>query len=66
VYPGHVRMPILDNFSEGDIAGTLVKIPVGFAADPIDIAYSVLYLASDESRFMTGADLVIGGGHTAQ
>ena len=59
-------MPILDNFSEGDIAGTLAKIPVGFAADPIDIAYSVLYLASDESRFRTGVDLVIDGGHTAQ
>jgi NAD(P)-dependent dehydrogenase (short-subunit alcohol dehydrogenase family) len=66
VYPGLVRTPILDNFSEEEIAGTLAKIPVGFAADPIDIAYSVLFLASDESRFMTGADLVIDGGHTAQ
>lgn len=66
VYPGLVRTPILDNFSKERIAGTLAKIPVGYAADPIDIAYSMLYLASDEARFMTGADLVIDGGHTAQ
>lgn len=66
VYPGLVRTPILENFPEERIARTLSKIPMGFAADPIDIAYGVLYLASDESRFMTGADLVIDGGHTAQ
>ncbi|CCQ46524.1 short chain dehydrogenase family protein [Pseudarthrobacter siccitolerans] len=66
VYPGLVRTPILENFPQERIARTLSKIPMGFAADPIDIAYGVLYLASDESRFMTGADLVIDGGHTAQ
>lgn len=66
VYPGLVRTPILENFSRERIEQTLSKIPVGFAADPIDIAYGVLYLASDESRFVTGTDLIIDGGHTAQ
>lgn len=66
VYPGLVRTPILDNFPKERIEATLANIPVGFAAEPIDIAYAVVYLASDESRFMTGADLVIDGGHTAQ
>jgi NAD(P)-dependent dehydrogenase (short-subunit alcohol dehydrogenase family) len=34
--------------------------------EPDDIAYGVLYLASDESKFVTGAELVIDGGYTAQ
>jgi NAD(P)-dependent dehydrogenase (short-subunit alcohol dehydrogenase family) len=34
--------------------------------EPQDIAHAVLYLASDASRFMTGADLVVGGGFIAQ
>ena len=35
-------------------------------AEPIDIAYLYLYLASDESRFVTGAELVIDGGLTSR
>ncbi len=40
--------------------------PLGAVGDPIDIAFGVLYLASDESRFMTGTELIIDGGYTAQ
>ncbi|SMH30869.1 SDR family NAD(P)-dependent oxidoreductase [Mesorhizobium australicum] len=40
--------------------------PVGHMGVPDDIAWGVLYLASDESRFVTGADLVIDGGFTAR
>lgn len=39
--------------------------PIGYLGKPVDIAYAVLYLASDESRFVTGAELVIDGGWTA-
>ncbi len=41
---------------------------LGFTAsrDPIDIAYGILYLASDESRFVNGSELVIAGGWTAK
>ena len=39
--------------------------PIGFLGKPIDIAYAVLYLASDESRLVTGAELVVDGGWTA-
>jgi NAD(P)-dependent dehydrogenase (short-subunit alcohol dehydrogenase family) len=45
---------------------TLDSIPLGHRGAPIDIAYGVLYLASDESRYMTGAELVIDGGYTAR
>ncbi|TFD86979.1 SDR family oxidoreductase [Cryobacterium lactosi] len=39
--------------------------PLGRQGEPDEIAYGVLYLASDESRFSTGSELVIDGGYTA-
>ncbi|MCR9214220.1 MAG: glucose 1-dehydrogenase [Proteobacteria bacterium] len=41
------------------------RIPIGTAAEPVDIANGILFLASDESRHMTGSELVIDGGLTA-
>ena len=45
---------------------TVAKIPMGRTAHPDEVAYGVLFLASDESSFMTGSELVIDGGYTAQ
>jgi len=41
-------------------------MPLGRMGQPEDIAAGILYLASDESAFVTGAELVIDGGMTAQ
>lgn len=40
--------------------------PIGHLGEPIDVAYAILYLASDESKFVTGSDLIVDGGYTAR
>jgi 3(or 17)beta-hydroxysteroid dehydrogenase len=40
--------------------------PIGRMGEPDDVAYSVLYLASDEAKFVAGTELTIDGGYTAQ
>jgi NAD(P)-dependent dehydrogenase (short-subunit alcohol dehydrogenase family) len=47
-------------------AARLQLIPLGRVGTAEDIAYGVLYLASDEAAFVTGSELVIDGGRTAQ
>ena len=42
------------------------RIPLGRYGESDEVAYGVLYLASDESSFVTGSELVIDGGWTAQ
>ena len=39
---------------------------LGRIGEPDDIAYGILYLASDESKFVTGSELVINGGYTTR
>ncbi len=68
IHPGCVRTallePILKKPEMAAIIGSLH--PVGHLGEPDDVAYAVLYLASDESKFATGSELVIDGGYTAQ
>ncbi len=42
---------------------TSKNIPLAHFGEPLDVAYGVLYLASDESKFTTGSELVIDGGY---
>ena len=44
----------------------MARHPLGRLGHPEDVAYGVLYLAADESAFVTGSELVIDGGLTAQ
>lgn len=72
VHPGFIWTPLVEDLlkKQGDLeAGkkALVALhPIGHLGDPVDIAYGVLYLASDESKFVTGSALVIDGGYTAR
>lgn len=71
VHPGWIRTPMsadaLDELEAQGLGSKAVdSTPLGRLGVPDDIAYGVLYLASDESSFMTGAELVIDGGYCAQ
>lgn len=72
VHPGYIWTPMVENYlqTQGDIKSGKKAIdrlqPVGHIGEPDDIAYGVLYLASDESKFVTGTELVIDGGYTAR
>lgn len=63
VHPGYIRTGI--SYKSNDAEETKKKmnnVPLGFIGDPIDVAYGMLFLASDESRYITGTELVIDGG----
>ncbi|CEI80990.1 MULTISPECIES: SDR family NAD(P)-dependent oxidoreductase [Oceanobacillus] len=65
VHPGIIETPMTaDSFADATpYYQTFTQLP--YFGNPEDVAYGVLFLASDESRFMTGAELVIDGGWTA-
>ena len=72
VHPGFIDTPMVAGFvkAQGDPAAARKALealhPIGHLGEPNDVAYAVLYLASDESKFATGSELVIDGGYTAQ
>lgn len=69
VHPGYIWTPMVEGLTQEDEAARqrLVDLhPIGHLGAPEDIAYGILYLASDESKFITGSELVIDGGYTAQ
>ena len=68
VHPGPIVTPMTEAARADPERYTLMlsRIPLGCYGQPEDVAYGVLYLASDESRWVTGSELVIDGGWTAQ
>ena len=70
IHPTFIDTPILDPLrqaigKENAEAKLARQIPLGHIGEPDDIANAVLYLASDESKFMTGAELKLDGGISA-
>ena len=75
VVPGQLHTPMVEARLAGQRAGgdveallksRLKRIPLGFAGDGRDTANAVLFLASDEARFITGAEIVVDGGMTVR
>jgi len=70
VHPVFIATPILDGLvgrygKEEAYAKLGRQVPLGKIGEPDDIAYAILYLASDESKFVTGAELKVDGGISA-
>jgi len=73
VVPGQLHTPMVEarlarQRAGGDVEALLrqrqARIPLGFMGDGMDTANAALFLASDEARFITGAELVVDGGMT--
>lgn len=72
IHPTFVKTPLLDRFTSA-VGGNKEKayetlanlIPLGEILEPKDVTYGIIYLASDESRMITGSELVIDGGLTS-
>ena len=68
VHPGPIDTEMIrDTITDPErMAARMRRLPMGRVGTAADIAYGVLYLASDEASFVTGSELVIDGGTTAQ
>ena len=70
IHPAFVNTPILDPIKQAFGADEAVaklsrQIPMNKIGDTDDVSYAILYLASDESKFMTGTEIVLDGGLSA-
>lgn len=74
IHPGFIWTPMVEQHLKAsgavDLAVARDEVgrlhPLGHMGEPDDIAWGAVYLASDEARFITGAELVIDGGYTAR
>jgi len=65
VAPGPIVTPLLERATGGNTDGFNAIVPMGRAGKPEDIAHAVVFLASDDSSYVTGESLAVGGGSTA-
>jgi len=73
VHPGFIWTPLVEDLAAQSPEGSKAfrahldaLHPIGHVGEPDDIAHGIVYLASDEAKFVTGAELVIDGGYTVQ
>lgn len=66
IHPGYIRTPMMTAaLDEEQIKIASRSVPIGRVGEPEDVASMVVYLASDESGFVTGTEFIIDGGLTA-
>lgn len=64
VMPGNIMTEGLDDLGEEYLSKMAQAIPLGKIGDPEDVAYAMLFLASNEAKFITGQTLIVDGGQT--
>jgi len=73
IHPGFIWTPLVERTAAEMPGGSAAfrkqldsKHPIGHIGEPDDVGWGIVYLASDEAKFVTGSELVIDGGYTAQ
>ncbi|MCJ7843389.1 SDR family oxidoreductase [Lederbergia sp. NSJ-179] len=66
INPGTAKTPLLDKFSQETLDFLANQVPIGRLAEPEEIARVALFLASDESSYITGQDHIIDGGRSTE
>jgi NAD(P)-dependent dehydrogenase (short-subunit alcohol dehydrogenase family) len=72
IHPGFIQTPMVEHHMarqtdpEAARKAAAALHPLGHMGEPDDVAWGAVYLASDEAKFVTGAELVIDGGYTAR
>lgn len=65
VEPGYIHTAAMDAMSDAERQARMAgRIPAGYIGEPEDIAHCMLYLASDEARYITGQTICVDGGAT--
>ncbi len=65
VHPGVIKTPMVDIFDDKELDAIAMLAPMKRAARPEEVGYVVLFLATDEASFVTGAEYLVDGGYTA-
>lgn len=73
IHPGYIWTPMVESHlraSSPDLDAAIAVAgaahPIGHMGEPDDVAWAVVWLASDEAKFVTGSEIVIDGGYTAR
>ena len=61
-----IRTPMIAQMIESREATMATGLPLGRIGEPTDVASAAVFLASDDAAWMTGIDLTVDGGHSAQ
>ncbi|HUA36586.1 MAG TPA: glucose 1-dehydrogenase [Candidatus Binataceae bacterium] len=66
IHPGLILTPMLGAVTREDLQGLIDATPLKRGAEPEEVGWCAVFLASDEASFVTGSELVVDGGYTAQ